>query len=104
VTVGIESIDEAVNNGGKLHAVSGVTDGFGLGLAHAAIQAGKAGGERGDQVHVGAAEGHGFQEFVKWNVRLAFKRAGFDLRVVCDTDGIHDHEALLGFGIGRHAT
>ena len=103
VAVGIERVDEAVDDGGEFDAVGGVADGFGFRLAHAAVEAGEAGGERGDEILVGAAEGHGFQEFVKGDVRLAFERAGFDLRVIGDADGIDDHEAVLGFGVGRDA-
>jgi hypothetical protein len=36
-------------------------------------------------------------------VRLAFERAGFDLRVVGDANGIDDHEAVLGLSVGRDA-
>ena len=64
VMIGVESIDQAMHDGGELDAVGGITDGFGFGLAHAAIEAGKAGRERGDEVLVGAAEGHGFQKLV----------------------------------------
>ena len=31
---------------------------------------------------------------------LAFEGAGFDLRVIGDANGIDNHEAVLGYGVG----
>jgi hypothetical protein len=58
VAVGIDGIDETVNDGGEFDAVSSGADSVGFGVAHATIQPGETPSERGDEIFVGSAEGH----------------------------------------------
>jgi len=78
-------------------------DSVGFDVAQAAIQPGETPSERGDEIFVGSAEGHGFQEAFQGNSRLAFEGAGFDQRVIGDADGIDNHEAIFGCGVGGDA-